>query len=361
MFKKDLITNIRKWIIIFIFIPIIFSSAFSENNYVFKSLGVKNIITPQKIILVKISPKISDTNKFLESIDNLFVDQLKLNQSIFTYVVIGENVFKMRDLDVSYSSNVNDEKISYIAYTDQIPNQLISKLESVFSIKDISIAKIEFKKNIFNITETDTKIDNISPLKPSYVVTDPKPEYNSTPQPASLEKVNIKFKNVSDYPLFKSDPSNVIALCIKDGKEVQSSMFLNEKWYSKSRAGSVIEDRIGSNEIGNISLPVQVSPVAGEQLEKFVLARPDGYIYPNTEFEIKFIVPDIGQKIIEVKDTGLGFVNIRDEAKSNSKIIGFAYSGTKILVVEDAGTWMKIKFDGEKTGWILSSYAKKLY
>ena len=326
----------------------------SENN------GTKKITTPQKIVLIKITPKVLEPIKFLSSLDMLFVEQLKMPQNIFSFVSIDNDIYKLRDLDINFSNNTNDEKIVYIAYTSQIPLQLISDLKNIYNIKNISFAKIVFSKNIFNINEKNDVLPTLPPSDIKISVDLVETFYNNKPAPGELNKVTVKFKNTGIYPILKSDLSKIIVVTGGE-KEHSSSMFVNEKWYSKSRAGAIAEDRIGSGEFGTVVFDTLTNVESVEQSEKFFLATPDGTKITNTDFEIKWNVADTKQKLVEIKETGYGFVSLRETPKSSGRALGFVNTGTKQLVLEESSGWIKIKYEGSKQGWIPGSSVKKLY
>lgn len=62
---------------------------------------------------------------------------------------------------------------------------------------------------------------------------------------------------------------------------------------------------------------------------------------------------------VEILDTPTGYLNVRKEASTTAEILTKIYPGEFYSFVEESNGWFKIKYEGEKTGWISSQYAKK--
>jgi len=50
--------------------------------------------------------------------------------------------------------------------------------------------------------------------------------------------------------------------------------------------------------------------------------------------------------------------NIRESATTDSQIVTTANNGDKLTVVEDRGSWYKVKTSDGQTGWVHSSLVK---
>ena len=323
--------------------------------------GTKKEITPQKLVLIKIAPKIDDSDKFIHSLDILFIDQLKLNQNLFSYVYFNDKLINIRDADVSYNSAATNDSTIYMAYTNDIPAQVVANMADAFKIKTVSFGRISFVKTSFTVDEQADKV-NLPVSTFELKISDINVEYNKSPDPGSVQKVTIHFKNNSGFPIFKSDPSNIIAISLLGGKEKPSVMSINDNWYSTSRTGKFSQVRIADGESGSLEFDALVSPYPGSQKVSFVLAKTNGIIFPSTNFDVEFTIPDNQQKVVQVLANWLNSQNIRSEPKTASPVVSFATSGSYLLVLDDSTPgWYKVKYEGTKEGWIQSTNVKKMY
>lgn len=320
-------------------------------------IGDKKIIKPEKLVLVKINPLIKDPQQFLKALDMLFVNILKNNQNVFAYVAIDDLVYRLRDLNANYASTQSN--VVYIAYTSSVPLQEISNLSYVFGINKVLNGSIEFNNDKFNIIEKgkfDTPL-----LAPKYNIASEfiEASYEKNPEPGSIDDVKVKFKNTGDYPIISNDISPII-VTTSGGKDRASDMYINNVWYSKSRTGNLLESNVGIGETGTLQFSILAQPNSGEQTEKLILARSDGTVFQNTEFDIKINIPDKGQKVVEIKSTGAGFIQVKDK-KGSGNAIGFANTGSKYLVLSDEGSYIKIRYQANNEGWVPTGSVKKLY
>ena len=63
---------------------------------------------------------------------------------------------------------------------------------------------------------------------------------------------------------------------------------------------------------------------------------------------------------IKIQPTGLGFLRVRDNGATSGKEVGRVNEGLEFDVLEEKSGWYKIKYEGEKEGWVSGSYAKKV-
>lgn len=66
---------------------------------------------------------------------------------------------------------------------------------------------------------------------------------------------------------------------------------------------------------------------------------------------------------IQVLDTDTGYLNVRSEPSTSAEVLVKIYPGEFYTYVEEQKTgdniWYKIKYDGDKTGWVSAKYAEK--
>ncbi|MEX1052611.1 MAG: PEGA domain-containing protein [Patescibacteria group bacterium] len=64
------------------------------------------------------------------------------------------------------------------------------------------------------------------------------------------------------------------------------------------------------------------------------------------------------QREIEITETEVGFLRVREEPTVNSDEVGRVDPGDKFLVIDEADGWVKIEFEPNNQGWISSTYVK---
>lgn len=354
--------NIVKNILLFsIVLVLVLSNISAQDIKVFQSkfIGEVREIKPQKIIAVPVKPKITDEDKFIKSTEILFLDYFKQNQNIFSYIAVGDKIYKIKDLDISYATNKDEDQTIYIAYTKDLPASLISDLMYIHNIKNVYNGTITFKKNIFNIEEgSQLTIDKSKSV--DAVVSDISTKYENNIDPGIQSDVSVTFKNKSFYPFVKQEISPVVVESIKDNKEQSSELAINDVWNTKSRAGELKEDRVGLDQNGTVNFKI-LSPVTpGEFTQKFKLIRTDGSEIKDSDFEIKFTVKNTGQKIGQVTVTKNNWVNVNDQPSTKGKRISFIDITSRYLILDETKGWTKIKYNGDKEGWIQSYYIKSI-
>ncbi|MFH1826900.1 MAG: SH3 domain-containing protein [bacterium] len=65
-------------------------------------------------------------------------------------------------------------------------------------------------------------------------------------------------------------------------------------------------------------------------------------------------------KEIEVIDTEVGFLRVRQEPSVNSDEIGRVNPGDKFTIIEEASGWIKIEYEPSKEGWVSKTYTKEI-
>lgn len=72
------------------------------------------------------------------------------------------------------------------------------------------------------------------------------------------------------------------------------------------------------------------------------------------------ISPTLKKTFIEVKETPTGFLRVRAEASINASESGQVKPGEKLELLEESGSWYKVKFGVNQEGWISSQYSGKI-
>lgn len=76
-----------------------------------------------------------------------------------------------------------------------------------------------------------------------------------------------------------------------------------------------------------------------------------------TKIEAK---PLMESRMVEILQTPTGFLRVRSGANTGSTEIGRVDTGEKLYLLEEVGSWYKVRMSDSKEGYISASYAKKL-
>lgn len=63
---------------------------------------------------------------------------------------------------------------------------------------------------------------------------------------------------------------------------------------------------------------------------------------------------------VKIRPTTVGYVNVREQPTTASKIVGKANTGQEFTIVADQGGWVNIQFSPTVKGWISGAYVDKL-
>ena len=106
-----------------------------------------------------------------------------------------------------------------------------------------------------------------------------------------------------------------------------------------------------------------LKPVQGYKLTIVVFLAEDESTKPKEEeaSESAKLQDEPTQTMVEIQDTGTGFLRVREEALKTSPEIARVTPGKKYAFIEEdkTGEWYKIEYEKGKTGWISAEYAQK--
>ncbi|MBI5071788.1 SH3 domain-containing protein [Candidatus Falkowbacteria bacterium] len=82
----------------------------------------------------------------------------------------------------------------------------------------------------------------------------------------------------------------------------------------------------------------------------------------NINYDLKFKDEEFtpANPKLKISDTLTNWINVRDRASREGKIVARAYPGKEYEYINKNGGWYEIKLSDDKTGWILGQYAKPI-
>lgn len=179
---------------------------------------------------------------------------------------------------------------------------------------------------------------------------------------ASLQLENIAFpQNVTVNDRVKAqitlkNTSNIDALFnenffVQAQFDANSKFFVNNTWLNQRTPLRLDTGFIKANESKVLEIDLAIPLLPGVLKEKITLKLGDTLLGSK---EISVNIQNNGVKILRVKPTSSGYVNIRKEARANSADMGRATSGSTYAYTEIQNNFYKIEYLGQQ-GWIASN------
>lgn len=180
------------------------------------------------------------------------------------------------------------------------------------------------------------------------------PEEPQNPQ--ETVEIKIKVKNTGDFNIYSSTASNIY-VTRNDPFDEKSMFYINDVWSSLSRVALLDESqRLLSGEEGEFQFNIHVPLYPPERSEQFILVDPKGNIIEGTEFDINLKINATESTIIEITDTSVGYLNVR-QTPGLGEVVTKVTPGDRFIVLEYNEGYYKIEANG-KEGWVVNTYVK---
>lgn len=167
-------------------------------------------------------------------------------------------------------------------------------------------------------------------------------------------EVVIEIKNVGDTNIY--DSSNLY-FSLKEGEK--SAFYLADAWDSPTQIAILGDgERLAVGQEKEINIKVSVPLYFPQKSEKFQILDSDGNIIKGTEFTIELKISKGDKTVVEVVETSVGYLNVR-ETPGLGDIITKVSPGERFIVLETMDGYYKISANG-KEGWVVSRYVKEI-
>lgn len=176
-----------------------------------------------------------------------------------------------------------------------------------------------------------------------------------------------------------SESAGYILYLEKTGDETKSGLLVNA---SPDKTAVAIDDVIKGvspvrlPDIGVEDKKITLSFPGYKTINVFIKAMP-GYqllmeaklakeealdLEQMSEFEQIEISTPSGQmsQIIEIQETGVGWLRVREASSGASAEIDKVNPGERYELLEESDDWYKIKLEDDKEGWVSASYVEKI-
>ncbi|MBD3281047.1 hypothetical protein GF389_06060 [Candidatus Dojkabacteria bacterium] len=279
-------------------------------------------------------------------------------------------------LIVGYFANKDDSDIDSQAF-DEI-KELVLELANEYSVEsdNIDLEGLRYRINLINSTSTMENIDmvgswdqslkeikeyvdaNYSPEPKSYSVSVEEVSYpDGELEPGSVAIIELMIQNTGENLLFADSDSSV--LVTKKGGGL-SKFFLNGAWASQSQVSVLNEgEYLQPGESKTFQMKFNVPLYFGVQEESFILQDGLGNEIDDTDFRVALDVGELDATVVEILETGTGYLNVRSADSGNAEVIDKISPGER-YILKQRGTFGYVQIDmGEGTlGWVSQNYIR---
>lgn len=354
-----------------------------------------NFITPDKILIVPIFPPSEelDTNDttWFRGLYYYTIQRLGFNDIPFHYVVTktgkvfeGNSGGDERRINISgidgnpivigylsdrFASNFDPRSMTALKnLTLEVANANAVKPEniqisSIKFVKDSATRTVSMEKSDvigswgLSLTEiTNFVKQSYAPVKKTYSVElTAKNLTTDSVEPGSEVIGSITIKNTSENAIYSGTQSELI-LTKTDG--AQSSFFLNNEWLSPTQF-SIMKDEetILPGRESTFEFKLKAPLFIGNKTESFEIKNINGDKVSSTIVELTLNLQSSTKKIVEIKNTELGYLRVRSDASSVASETGRVSPGQRFFMLEDAGNgYIKIDLGDGKSGWVSIQY-----
>jgi len=233
-----------------------------------------------------------------------------------------------------------------------------SRLKLIYSEKPtVSFLPSEDEKLIQLAEEVKKRVTgNIKPMLPKIEL--PSHVYTIEANPEEVVDVEIPFINKSETPIY-GGKIPMLLIQTTDPNNRKSECFDQTSWIAPNKTGEILEGRVTKDSKGTIKFKCKGMLMPGNHTEKFEIVTVSGQSIEDASFTLNIKIKDIGQKVLQVRSTPTGYLNVRASPSLYSEVIATAGAGEKYLFYDHQSGFYKIKID-DKYGWVSERYVEIL-
>jgi hypothetical protein len=263
-----------------------------------------------------------------------------------------------------YAREQVEEIILYLANKNAIPLDQIYVKSLLFSQGEDRLLNMNVS-DIFVGWQTDLdKIkENIQerylPVERTYSVTIGEPQVPDAPNEIdSIIEVGLRITNDGEFPIYKDSGGLFLT---RKGADT-SGYFINNVWASQTQVELENEGAtvLRPSESLEYKFQIKVPFTVGKASEVFDVRTIDGDIISKNDITIELDVARPDKEIIEITDTGAGYLRVRKGAGINFEELTRVSTGEKFFVLRRENGWVEINTGEGQTGWVAGQYTKLL-
>lgn len=176
-------------------------------------------------------------------------------------------------------------------------------------------------------------------------------------KPGQTAIVEITLKNIGTNTVY-ADTDSALFATTSDGK--LSKFYMNNIWVAQSQIAIMPEGEVlRPDEEKTFQMKFSIPLYFGTQAEDFVIKDGLGRTIDGTKFSISMQVGSIDDTVVEILETGTGYLNVRSADSGNASVIGKVSPGER-YIQEKQGEYGYVQIDlGDgKKGWVSQKYIR---
>ncbi len=168
--------------------------------------------------------------------------------------------------------------------------------------------------------------------------------------------VTVEFINKNNFAWFTD--RDYIYVSTEDG---ENSVFaVNGVWDSFSKPVSVSDKTVLPGETVKVEFEMHALLLPGNHSQKFNIMKLPDRVFSESDFEVAFAIDKGDLNLVQVVGTPGGVLNARGCPSPNCEPIAQVVEGQVMIMLERSVGWYKVRYEGEKEGWVYGPYIKEL-
>lgn len=190
----------------------------------------------------------------------------------------------------------------------------------------------------------------------AYKVEVSKVEYAKSVKLGEKMTVTVEFVNKNDFAWFTD--RDYIYISTQNGEN--STFAVNGVWDSFSKPVSVSDKTVLPGETVKVSFDMQALLMPGSYSQKFNIVKLPNKVFGESDFEVSFTIDKGDYNLVQVSGTPGGVLNARGCPSPNCEPISQVVEGQVLIMLEKSVGWYKVRYEGDKEGWVYGPYIKEL-
>ncbi len=176
----------------------------------------------------------------------------------------------------------------------------------------------------------------------------------------SVFEVKLKVRNDSVFGIYGGS-TNELVLSLNE-KKALSSFFFPQEWATPTQVKLMTEEQILlPGKEGEFVVQFKTPVAVGSIGEIFDILNVQGELVGNEPLDIAIRLAKSDKSILEIGDTGAGYLKVRKAPDIGSDEVSRVSTGTRYLVLDTSGGWYKIEYEPGQTGWVIGQYIKIIF
>lgn len=181
-------------------------------------------------------------------------------------------------------------------------------------------------------------------------------EYTRETRIGSTVQVSVEVSNTGEYPwLFAGED---LYLVTSDGQD--SDIAVNGEWASFDTVFTLADSTVLPGDSLEFEFNVQIPLRPGRYVETFNIRGLGSPVLKGSQFQVEMLGVKGDLKIVEIIETGTGYLNVREQPFFSSAQKAQIDVGEVYITTDRENGWYLIEYEPGISGWVSSQYVREL-